>query len=165
IRVSKLSCLNGPEPEPTKFWTHPTLLKVSQACCATGSAVNTLSAAGDAMLRTCLRVIGLTGSAKAAAAVKGIQFGSVAQPAGPQNRVRLEPVPAPGPVKSPVAGSKITPPPVVIWFPFLSIAAYSPRSQYPAFGPVVLVGVHVDKTVAVGMVNRPLMPLVCRVPW
>src|ERR1700675_1924212 len=98
MRVSKLSCLNGPEPEPTKFWTHPTLFTVSQACCAAGSAANTFIAAGDATLTTCLPVIGLTGSAKAAGAVKGIQFGSVAQPAGPQNRVRL------APVKSPVAG-------------------------------------------------------------
>src|ERR1700676_480631 len=157
MRVSKLSCLNGPEPEPTKFWTQPVLFTVSQGNCAGGSAANTFSAAGDAMLWT--GPPGPLGSAAAAAAVNGIQFGSAIQPAGPQNRVRL------APVKSPVAGSKITPPPVVIWFPFLSIAAYSPRSQYPAFAPVVLVGVHVDKTVDVGMVKRPLMPLACRVPW
>src|ERR1700732_3933000 len=131
-------------------------------CWACGSTAKTFSAAGDAMLLT--TPPGPEGSAAAAAAVNGIQFGSplpgvpLPQPAGPQNRVRL------APELSPVRGSKITPPPYTKFVP-VNALSYSLRSQYPAFAPVVLVGVHVDRTVAVGMVKRPLMPFDCRVPW
>src|SRR6266478_356790 len=136
MRVSKLSCLNGPEPEPTKLLTQPVLDGMSQGNCASGSTAKTFIAAGEAMLTT--GPPGPEGSAAAAAAVNGIQFGSVVQPAGPQNRVRL------APELSPVSGSKITPPPDTKFVP-VNALSYSLRSQYPAFAPVVLVGVHVDR--------------------
>src|SRR6267378_2484586 len=38
MRVSKLSCLNGPEPEPTKLLTQPVLDGMSQGNCGSGSS-------------------------------------------------------------------------------------------------------------------------------
>src|SRR5262249_22736525 len=86
----------------------------------------------------------------AAAAFIGIQFGWSVQPSGPQNCVR------PLPSARPVLGSKISPPPLI---PAL---AYSLRSQNPV---VFVAGLQVVRTVAVGIVNVPLTPLTCLVPW
>ncbi len=69
----------------------------------------------------------------------GIQLGSVGQPAGPQNCVRLPPLPTGGTVVLPVAGSKTCPPPAT---PTLGLA-YSLRSQKPGVALVAFVaGLH-----------------------
>src|SRR5713101_2670977 len=110
MRVSKLSCLNGPEPEPTK------LLSTVAFAGSWGSAPRIAPAAGEIL-------------------PMGIQLGSVAQLAGPQNCVRLPPLPIGGVVVLPVAGSKTCPPPAT---PTAALA-YSLRSQKPGVALVAFV--------------------------
>src|SRR6266851_1822232 len=95
MRVSKLFWLYGPEPEPTKLFSTPPEVGAGNKASIFPVAKGILP--------------------------MGIQFGSAAHPAGPQNCVRPEPS-----LALPVNGSNICPVPVIP-----GALKYSLKSQKP----------------------------------